>query len=266
MQKEIKLFGISGDEPMPQAFLTDHDIWDYFVGDVWASILMSQDADPGGVAIELAPGNSGKIGVALARLNFHGVLYVIDASAAALDALAPKYRALLPDADLRFICSTIHDCQLPENADMLLGNHIIDDMMLSAVENIRGMRPSSEWAASYTHAPSRDVRDSWAELSSQDELTSKVKETVSADVMNAITASSAKLTVLTQYPSATLLDHGMQDLNEQAFNVLDGLKSIYHLHALDASVQPVLNKTKNYGNAHIGRHLLNAAYWMVRKA
>lgn len=259
------MYGLSTDEPMPGAFLTDHTVWDNFVGSVWAEILRVQNADPKGVAVELAPGTSVKVGAALAEIGFCGRLYVVDASSVALEALKPKYAALLPNADITFTCSTIRACvDLPGSPDMLLGSHVIDDMILSAGEALRGEGNSFGWAAAYTHHPSVDVQKSWSDLSGALTLKNAAEKMVTQDIQAVITRIMPRLSIFSQYPSATLKDHDMQALNDSAALVLQDIKEYFSSSLVPQdALQSVLNRIKNYGNAHIGDHLLNAEYWML---
>ena len=256
------MFGLDTHENIPQSFLTDHDVWDRYIGDIWHSLLQYMDFNASGTVIEIAPGASIKIGAALARAGFQGHLYVVDTSADVIAALKPRYESLLPNAQITWVCKSLHDSQddLPQYADFLLASNMIDDMMIyhAAKEN------ALSWASSYTHVPAQELQKAWRILAADDAKLSATKIDVRENIVDTIKKLGAKRVILNQYPSSTLYDHGMGALNDHAYDVLSQIKA-RRLAIDDTAVQKILNTHKHYNNQHIGTHVLNAAYWMLCK-
>ncbi|MBI1216304.1 MAG: hypothetical protein GC185_10885 [Alphaproteobacteria bacterium] len=261
------MFGIDTQEEIPRAYLEDHAAWDDYIGHLWYSLLRFYEFSPSRSVIEIGPGASAKIGRALARVDYEGRLYVIDSSQKVIDALKPRYAELLPKARIEWICRPLHACHdaIPQGADFMLSNHIIDDMILSGAQ---ADAPEGErvqdWAAAYTHVPAEKVRECWTLLAKDPARLAAAKRAAGDGILGAIAALAPRHVVFSQYPSSTLYDNGMAGLNESALAVFERLRAAFKTTLADnAAVQAILNANKNYGNEHIGEHVLNAKYWML---
>ncbi|MGZ3712423.1 MAG: hypothetical protein ACXVBE_11740, partial [Bdellovibrionota bacterium] len=107
--------------------------WDKTVGAAWETALRELQIPQAGVVIEVAPGDRAKVGIGLAGIDFHGTLYVVEPSGPALQRVVEKYKEILPNAKIIPVEKTLQDAlpSLPKNADALLANHPIDDMILA---------------------------------------------------------------------------------------------------------------------------------------
>ena len=265
------MFGIHTDEKMPDAFLTDHAAWDFFMGHIWYNVLDFLNIQNTSSIVDVAPGTSIKLAAALAKIDYCGDLYVIDASAEALKVLAEKYKALLPKAKFHWLCGKLADqsAALPKVPDYFLGNHILDDLLLGAAdaaaeEKEHRERDTFSWAAAYTHSPSAAVRESWQRLEADAGLEAQCIAEVQRDVAGVIAAVKPRHVVLSQYPSATLHDNGMAGLNAAASRALAGLQAQYAAGAVPRlQVTALLGATRNFDNAHIGQNVLNPAHWLL---
>lgn len=256
------MFGINTGEEIPKSYLTEHDAWDRFVGCLWCDLLCLLDFDSSATVVEIGPGTSLKIGYALARLGFQGEFYLVDASKKVLDILKPKYEALLPQAKIICVSSPAENCRdrLPKQMDFLLASHIIDDMILYHERSDEVL----SWAESYTHAPADILKKTWAELEHDAARLILAKGAAANTLFDFVRNLDLRGVILNQYPSSTFYDHGMGSLNDHAYDVLETLKIRNTDIIIDAArVQEILNVHKNYGNPHIGEHVLNAKYWMM---
>lgn len=260
------MFGIDTQEKMPAEFLTDHDAWDGYIGHIWYNLLAFANFGKDSTVVEVAPGNSAKLALALAKFGYRGHLYVVDASAEVIKAVAPKYTQLLPQAQIHWLCATLKEQveTLPCRPDYFLGNHILDDMLLGEAEKMEAQNSVADWAATYTHSPSNAVQETWRGLLNEPALLSRHQQTVAAEMTAVIEKLSPACVLLSQYPSSTLADHGMNSLNDTAFSVLETLKEKFKNDLADpAHVQTILGANRHFGNAHIGQDVLNAKYWML---
>lgn len=256
------MFGITTPEKMPEEFTTSPAVWDGFIGHVWQSVLAATGFNLDASIIDIAPGSAAKIGLGLAELGFRGELFVVDASAEALEALRPKYEALLPNANIHWLYGTLKDQaeKLPANPGYLLGNHILDDMILAGA----AQKETFAWAAAYTNDPSAAFRRSWQILLDDPALLSTAKQAARSEVLGAIDKLCPQHVILSQYPSSALYSNGMASLNDEAFSVFSEIKIARAEGVVyDARLQDVLNTHKNYNNKHIGENVLNAKYWML---
>lgn len=256
---------------MPGAFLTDHAAWDHFMGHIWYNLLEFLNFTKDARVIDVAPGTSVKLASALARFDFCGDLYVVDASAPALEVLKAKYAALLPKARCHWHCGLLADVvtALPNAPDYFLGNHILDDMLLGAAdaaanEKEHRERDTFSWAAAYTHTPSAAVQESWQRLAHDEALQQDCIRTVAAEVTSVIAALQPRHVVLSQYPSATLADNGMAGLNAAASAALLALQKSFAPRAVPLhETAALLGGIRHFGNAHIGQNVLNPHNWLL---
>jgi hypothetical protein len=259
------MFGRDTQEPMPQAFLTDPDAWDRFVGGVWHAAMDGCALPADGTAVEIGPGASAKIGHALARRGFRGTLYVVDGNAQALAALAEKYQALLPQARLHIVHAALDDAvdALPGDADALLASHILDDFILGKAP---AGKDASDWAAAYSPAISAGTARAWAHFRDAPERLAAAQDSVAQDIAAHIGKLRPRHVLLNQYPSATLRDNGMDALNAAALGALREIGRLLENGgvASDEALQERLSSLPHYGNDHIGRHVLDAAHWVSR--
>lgn len=255
------MFGIATDESIPPEYLTDHTAWDRYIGSLWHDLLQEIGFDPAGTVVEIAPGASIKIAAALERSKFHGKLFVVDASPSVIDALRPRYAELLPAADIHWIAKPVAEAMdaLPDNIDALLASHVIDDMLLFD----DGGAETTNWAASYTHAPDGITRQSWEKLSGCPEKLVRAQKNTAKTLQDLLRQISPKQAIFSQYPSSTLKDNGLGGLNDAAIKVLDGIAG----HDTPRMrIQEILSRNKHYNNRHMGEHVLNARYWRVMTA
>lgn len=139
---------------------TDH--WQQQVGSVWASLLLNHSLNCSGTIIEIGPGFTDKIGRGLAKLQFHGKLYVLEPNKVALEWVVKRYQILLPNASIIAVNKTTHHAcsMLPANVEAILMNHVLDDMVLHA-----GLPPAEQQIIFSQIRPGESclsqVKDTW---------------------------------------------------------------------------------------------------------
>lgn len=252
------MFGTATYDTMPESFLTDPAAWDIFVGQVWQAVLAPLALPNTASVIEIAPGSSAKIGHALAAVGFSGQLHIVEAAPAALHSVAAHYKRLLPDAALYLYPATLADCRqdLPVKPDAILGNHIIDDMLLEA-----GSTDSAtfNWATQYSNHIAPETQRAFAALANHPDAIASVSD----ELTDMITRLAPRHCVISQYPSSTLQSGGLSALNDMAGVVLATVRQqlATHYHLIDCT--RALDTLPHYHNTHIGNHVLNPAYWLA---
>jgi hypothetical protein len=255
------MFGTADIDRMPEAFLTDPDAWDVFVGRVWHAVLSPCAIPAAGTVIEIGPGSSAKLAHALAAGGFRGAVHVVEANGGALAALREKYGALLPACRVTYHAKSLADAlpDLPRQADLVVGSHILDDFLLFAAA---GHTTLFDWASRYSNHVASATRDAWREACARPDGAAPLIGEQADTLAEAFTQLAPAHVVLSQYPSATLADNDLQALNDAAYTVLGRLREkLVNDYTFD-DCQPALSRLPHHYNRHIGEHLLNAQYWM----
>lgn len=107
--------------------------WEWYIGQLYYQLMRNLYKKELHCVVELAPGFRHKIADALKQYNFSGTLYVIDSSKDVLNYIKRKYKEKLPKATIICINQKFEDCidVLPNNIDLFLSNHSIDDLIIS---------------------------------------------------------------------------------------------------------------------------------------
>lgn len=113
------------------------DEWEWYIGMLFSKIINDFNLNNCKTILEIAPGFRYKIAYALKEINFNGTLYIIDSSKEVCDYVKEKYQEILPDATIITINDSLENVikNLPK-IDLLLGNHIIDDLIIYKEANI----------------------------------------------------------------------------------------------------------------------------------
>lgn len=227
----------------------------YYLADIWHKFFQHCGLRCQDTIVEVAPGCSGKIGLALEKSEFSGTLYVIEPLNSAMEVILEKYRRYLPKSIIHPMACTVTEAlaSLPRGPDFLVANHPLDDMLLSAI--------SKQSPSDLYHYASTSHRDCRAALGADPRQ--YIAEVVHC-WQHVVDRLQPKITILSQYPSLTLKQNGLHFLNNCATEVLEELKRHYFTH-LDASegVQRLLNGHENYNDFHLGTEVLNAKNWML---
>lgn len=262
----MKLFGYSSGEEMPAAYIASYKAWDAYMGRVWHGFFRHAGLPCTGTVIEVAPGSSIKIGLALAQLGFKGTLYLVDPCAAALNKTCANYRDLLPEAAIIGLDAPLASCLgvLPEHAHALAANHPLDDMILAAGTDIEARAGLFGWTAFDDERVMPLLRQSWRLLAESTARLRVAEDAVLDEWRVALRKIRPQTCVISQYASSALASHGMQALNVRAKMLIRTLRAEFSSTVLaTAIIQKVLQGHKNYDNLHIGREVLAAENWLV---
>jgi hypothetical protein len=114
--------------------IEDYNIkFEKYVGKIFYRIIRKHKISDINTVIEFAPGFRFKVAYALKKLKFKGTLYVIDTNEKVLDFVKNKYQEILPNANIICLDKNLIDSidLLPNNVDLFLSNHCIDDVLIS---------------------------------------------------------------------------------------------------------------------------------------
>jgi hypothetical protein len=258
------MFGITTHQQIPDELLYCYASWDAYMATIWAALLNTYQLTSKMTAIEVAPGTSTKIGLALQKCHFQGKLYLVEPSGQSLSVVHQLYQSILPDADIYPIQQTLINSinHLPQRPDFILSNHPLDDMLLCSQENDLSQSTLFDWALTPSGEISPIFFAQWLKLSVDLNRIDAAKKAVIQQWQQIFLQIKPALTMISQYPSIALSKNKMQALNEYASDILNALKRSRPLDNIH--VQSVLNQIENYNDQHIATVLLNANNWLVR--
>lgn len=264
-----KMYGIDSREEIPIACRTEQVAWDELISRIWHTVLGAYGFTETCSVIEVGPGVSAKIGLALSRFNFKGDLYVVDSSDGTIRALMPKYQVCLPNANIHYIQDDLSESlsTLPKRADFLLASHVLDDMLMSEwVKQVPARHdPVFSWSstASYAPAVTDAFRAQWDAFQNDSQTLSAAKASLKQMWLHAVEMLKPSCVIMSQYPSATLFENGLDSLNRHTHEIFSHIKQAIQSPRADQELQQALNTLKHYNHPHIGNHILNAAYWAL---
>lgn len=261
-----ELFGLSTSEAMPQSYLFSREAWDGYMGQVWASFLAPMALSPQDAVIEVAAGGSTKIARALKEIEFKGTLYLVDPATQTLTNIIKMYRDLLPGVNIIGVPQTLLAAspKLPRDIAALVSNHPFDDMILAHASDVKDLDILFNWSSHDQDSFLPLLKKTWDMLLSDIVRLEEAKQKTVWDWAEALQTLRPRLCVLSQYPSSALAQSGMQTLNLHARDVFEKLDRLnVDQSASKPVLQEVLNRHKNYNNAHIGEHILNAKNWLM---
>jgi uncharacterized protein YjiS (DUF1127 family) len=201
--------------------------WNRHVGGLWAELLRSSLPRVGSV-VEIGPGFSDKIGLALARLRFSGTLYVVEPTGDALRHTLARYAELLPEARIEPVPRPLQHAteRLPRECHAVLMNHVLDDMLLHDAlpdeDSQRLFRTMRGGLAS----PGR-TRGAWHGVLTQRRQVLASRRRVATSVRRLIGHTRPRFVGLSQYDSWTLKRLGLCEVNRLAGDLLKDIGRPY---------------------------------------
>lgn len=259
------MFGITTQQQLPSEYITSYAIWDTYMASVWAALLLNQPMKPLMTVIEIAPGTSSKIGLALAKCQFHGKLYIVEPEKSSLSITYQSYKTMLPEADIYPIQQTLAKslAQLPKYPDFLLANHPLDDMLIANPLNEEPEPLVFDWTLNRTSQLSPLFLEQCAKITSDLRFLTAAKNHIIQQWQHFFDELQPLTTIISQYPSIVLEENDQKALNQHAVEMLQTLKTIYTNRCTDSQVQSALDQLENYNNKYIGNEILNAKNWLM---
>lgn len=242
---------------------TNHK-WECYIGEIYERIIRDYPIDKYNTVVEFAPGYRYKIGYALSKVNFEGDLYVIDSNENVINYIVSKYNELLPKAKVIGICKPLIEALplLPQNIDLFLSNHSIDDMII-------GKYLSNEEAVSVfndEYGSKEKLLAKWEELSFNHVILNDIKNSVLDEWKKLFKIKNISLVVVSQYKcNSYFANEGqiMEEITRDVFNKIKELNFTDH-----AYLRSILNfKTSEDDERFVESGLINntqnADNWIV---
>lgn len=198
------------------------DPWNLHIGSVWAQLFLEHSLNRTASVIEIGPGFADKIGLGLATQRFEGTLYVVEPHDAARRWVTGRYRQLLDRADIVPVAGPVSAVgrMLPGHADVVLMNHVLDDMVLHAA-----LAPG-EGDAVYDllWSDREDVlpmfRDTWQRLLADGAALRILSRQILDDLVRLLGHINPRLFGASQYPSWFLNHNGFESVDRLGAGIL----------------------------------------------
>lgn len=197
------------------------DPWDRHLGLLWARVLRQQEMRLNSRVVELGPGFSAKIGHGLAEVGFHGEIMLVEPNDDARLSAVGKYLRLLPQTHVRTWAQALQHAGEPVQGqvDLLLANHILDDLFLSTR---LPFRDSDRLFAEMR--PGRDCSDfflqTWRRILGDPASVDRAIARVVDDLVRQLTATRPACLVMNQYPSWRQGERGLDAIHEIGLTAL----------------------------------------------
>lgn len=260
------MFGTSTNETLPEIYLTSYEAWDGYMAEIWSSILKWLDIPKDACIVEVGPGTSAKLALALAKMDFSGIFYLVEPCAGLLEKITGRCREFLPRARIHAVEATLlHSLpQLPHAPHLLASNHCLDDMILAHGLAHEDFGALFTWAASPSARLMDASRERWCGMRQQSGMVERATANAVQEWRQACAKLKPAAIALSQYSSSALInDAVMNDLNIAAKAALWKLKTGFTEYK---NIQALLNKHKNFNNHYIGTEVLDAGNWLVMEA
>lgn len=239
------------------------DEWEWYIGQIFARLIKNAHISNIKDIVEIAPGFRYKVAYALKEVSFEGNLYIIDTSTEVLKYVEEKYKEILPNARIIGINKSFENAfeDIPNEFDILLSNHCIDDMIIAEYMNNYNKNLNSE--------NFRDMlTEAWIELGKESAKINAISNKVFSTFEKFFSNKKITTIIMSQYKSNLYFKDEfkeMDEITEECFN------RIKELIIMD---NEYINKILDFfpfgdDERYRGKYLLdntqNAKNWIVGK-
>ena len=260
------MYGITTDETLSHELLNTYQGWDNYVAHLWYCFFNYCELKPDDTVVEVGPGSSIKIALALKKMDFHGELYIVEPFDEALQLIESQYKKHLPHATIHPIKKTLSQslADLPQQPTFLVAHHVLDDMIMASDLANENLSSLFSWIKGDELKVKQNFSEHWQALQANSKQLDRIKSNILKQWQDIFSALSPKVAIMSQYPSLVLNDHGMSELNSAGQELLSNIKmDLSHCLENKNNVQTLLNANKNYNFPLIGNEVLNAKNWLL---
>lgn len=238
--------------------------WEWYIAQLFFNIAQKSQLAPK-VVVEIGPGYRHKVAIMLSQMNFDGELYVVDNNKNVLEFVEKKYTQLLPKAKIICIHSSFEKSidNLPKKIDLLLANHIVDDMLLEnyiSKSKYNSMLDSAFLADSFVML--------WEEFSKDKSQVESSIQFVCNAFEKFVKQNQIDFAIISQYKSNLFLKDKSTVMENITQNCFEKIKTLFVCD--DKKTNDMLD-TYPFGDdeRYLGKELLdntqNAKNWIVGK-
>jgi hypothetical protein len=197
------------------------DTWNGSLGAKWAVVLRVHGVERHETVVEVGPGFTDKIALALAALGFHGTVALVEPTFSACAWAMRRYQTLLPG--VRVVAMPVALARAAPDGDVavdvLVLNHVLDDMLLrasvsesSAAKLFDGMRPGSTCSVAFV--------DAWRRIVARRGRVERAITRVADEVAMYVMRHQPRLILLHEYPGWIQQRHGLGIVHELSLRAM----------------------------------------------
>ena len=197
------------------------DYFEEYMGKVYSRIIENNELNNNlNSVVEFAPGFRYKIAYALKNVNFDGTIYIVDSNESVLDFVEKKYKEILVNAKIVKVHKDLLESVslIPNNIDLFLANHSIDDMIVSKYLEEKKL----EEAFNNTSDSKGILLNCWEELKEDDKNLAILHKKVYEEFMEFLIKVNPKFVIMSQYKSAYYMKQKnyIEELSKEVFDRL----------------------------------------------
>lgn len=240
------------------------DEWEWYIGQIFSRLIANTYKSNIKDVVEIAPGFRYKIAYALKEVDFKGNLYIIDTNDEVLEYVNEKYKKILPNTKIICINKNFEDSfeDIPNDFDLLLSNHCIDDMIIS------------EYMQNYYNKNLKDenfrdmLTEAWMELGKDNIKIDKISNKVFSTFSKLFLDKKIGTIIMSQYKSNLYFKDKFQEMDEITEKCFNRIKQLVIMN------NEYINKILDFfpfgdDERYRGKYLLdntqNAKNWIVGK-
>lgn len=237
--------------------------WEWYIGKLYSKLIndfINYDVE---TVVELAPGFRHKIANALSNIEFTGTLYVIDSSKDVLDYVIEKYKEFIPNAKIITINCNFEEAidKLPNNIDLFLTNHSIDDMIISEYSNIKYNLDIND------ESLNKNLLQMWSDLYNDNIKRKQISHHIYLLFKKLLDEKEVKYSIISQYKSNSYFLGKSSLIDEITCECFNRVKQLYDVNnkKIDNSLNyyPFGIDDKRYNGKYLIDNTQNSKNWIV---
>lgn len=240
------------------------DEWEWYIGQIFSRLIENICEPNIKNVVEIAPGFRYKIAYALKNVDFNGMVYIIDTSKDVLDYVFEKYKSILPNSEIICINKKFEDSfdDIPNQFDLLLSNHCIDDMIISEfMQNYYDSKLQKENFKDF-------ITEAWIELGKDKTKIDKISDNVFNTFKQFLSRKQITNIIMSQYKSNLYFKEQFKEMDEITENCFNRIKSLIKMD--DTYINNILDffpfrDDERYRGKYLLDNTQNAKNWIAGK-
>lgn len=239
------------------------DEWEWYIGQIFSRLIQNTHKSSIKDVVEIAPGFRYKIAYALKEVNFQGNLYIIDTNTEVLEYVNEKYKEILPNAKIITINKSFENAfeDIPNEFDLLLSNHCIDDMIIAEYMN--------NYDKDLNNENFKDMlTEAWIKLGKEPTKINEISDKVFSTFKKFFSDKTINTIIISQYKSNSYFKDKfkeMDEITEKCFNKVKELVIMDNEYINNILDFFPFGDDERYRGKYLLDNTQNAKNWIVGK-
>lgn len=239
------------------------DEWEWYIGQIFSRLIQNTHKSSIKDVVEIAPGFRYKIAYALKEVNFQGNLYIIDTNTEVLEYVNEKYKEILPNAKIITINKSFENAfeDIPNEFDLLLSNHCIDDMIIAEYMN--------NYDKDLNNENFKDMlTEAWIKLGKESTKINEISDKVFSTFKKFFSDKTINTIIISQYKSNLYFKDKfkeMDEITEKCFNKVKELVIMDNEYINNILDFFPFGDDERYRGKYLLDNTQNAKNWIVGK-